>query len=184
MPFLLKTTSRCLYFSTAVLIYIVYLLAVGGKNGVIAQEILIPYHVQAQYFKKIFTYSQTISNTANPSVAIVGTSNEVCAAVQSAFNKVGLTDADTYTPDAFFSATKPHEVLYVCADTELDALSKLSASRKMLSITGSGILFETGKIGIGLKLKDNKCQIYLNTERIKKESQRFSAAFLNLSKSR
>lgn len=61
-----------------------------------AQDMPVPLHVQAQLFKKILGYSLSLSDAANPKIAIVEPSGGAGTAIQDAFtrNKLEKTQLD------------------------------------------------------------------------------------------
>ena len=75
-----------------------------------AQEIQVPLHVQAQFYKKIFAYSLTMSNNSNPTVAIVASSHSDGESVKTAFAKSGMLEADVLTSQEFLASSKSYDV--------------------------------------------------------------------------
>ncbi|HNC49220.1 MAG TPA: YfiR/HmsC family protein [bacterium] len=149
-----------------------------------AQEIQVPLHVQSQFYKKIFAYSLTIPNSSNPTIAIIAPSHDAGENVKAAFAKSGMTEVNVLTSQEFLASSKRYDVAYLCTGVRASEVSAFCQSKKILTVTGSVEVYDAGKIGIGLKLHEGKCQILLNMDEVKKEGHRFSAAFLNLTKSR
>jgi hypothetical protein len=167
--------------SIGVFFLIVSLFSLQKSAPLQAQEqYQIPFHVQIQYFKKIFGYCLSLNNPSNPSIAIVCASKNDGDPIKSQFDKSGLTASEAVTVDEFVTGDKSYSVAYVCLGVKTDKLRSAFAKKKSLSITGESKFYDQGVVSAGLVLKDNKVKILFNMDRAKSEGHRFSAEFLRL----
>ncbi len=149
--------------------------------AVFAQDMPVPVHVQAQLFKKILSYSLSVSDAANPKIAIVEPSDGAGTAIQDAFTRNKLDKTQLISADDFISSNgKGYEVAYICPGVKTNKLRKVFTSGKILSISGVPEYYENGTVSVSLTMKNNKSQILINVDRARSEGHRFAASFLKM----
>ena len=147
----------------------------------LSQDMPVPIHVQAQLFKKIFSYSLSFSDPANPKIVIVEPTPGAGTPIQDAFTKLKLDKTQLMSLEEFISSNgKGFEIAYICPGTKTDKLRKVFTSGKILSVSGVPGYYESGIVSVSLTLKNNKSQILVNVDRAKSEGHRFSASFLKM----
>ncbi len=140
----------------------------------------IPFHVQIQYFKKIFGYCLSLENPSNPKTAVICANHDDGEVIKSSFIRGGITAVEVMTPDEFLKSGSIYSVAYVALGVKTDKLRPAFIKKKTLSISGDSKIYEQGVTSVGLLMKDNKVKILFNMDRAKSEGHRFSSEFLRL----
>lgn len=149
-----------------------FLISLGAAN-ISAQEMAIPANVQANLFKKIFSFNKTLTAKGNIEVAVLsgGGSGDVMV---SAFKEAGVNAKAVSGEQVPAGAT----VVYLMPG--VNPQKQQYASKGVLSICGSSIDVEDGKISIGLGLEGGKPKIIVNMGQLKAEGQELSADVLKM----
>jgi hypothetical protein len=147
-------------------VFILELLAIN----IYAQE--IPANLQAALFKKIFSFDKTLTSKGIE-VAVLGASGD---AIVSAFKEAGIN------AKAVSGNQVPGDVsvVYIMAGTA--STKQQSASKGILSISGTVSLVESGQVAIGLTTEGGKPKIVIHMAQLKAEEQELSADLLKLAK--
>jgi len=138
-----------------------------------AQEMAIPASVQANLFKKIFSFNKTLASKGNVEVAVLSGSGSGDVMV-SAFKEAGV-NAKAVSGE---SVPAGASVVYIMPG--VNAQKQQYASKGVLSICGSSIDVEDGKISIGLGLEGGKPKIIVNMGQLKAEGQELSSDVLKM----
>lgn len=170
---MLKVVKSCILFYLTVISFC--------SLNIAAQESNVPVHVQAQLFKKIFSYLQTVKDPNNPAIAIIEPSAGDGESIEAAFQKVNLTNIRRIPVEEFIASEgKGFEIGYVCEGNKADKLKKTFVNGKILSVSGVTEYYDKGLVSLALAMKNNKTQIFINPDRAKTEGHRFSANFLKM----
>ncbi len=154
------------------LLLVTFLISFTAVNN-FAQEMAISANVQANLFKKIFSFNKTLASKGNIEVAVLSGSGSGEAMVD-AFKGAGV-NAKAVSGDQVPSG---FSVVYLMPG--VTAQKNQYASKGVLSICGSSIDVEDGKISIGLGLEGGKPKIIVNMGQLKAEGQELSADVLKM----
>lgn len=135
-----------------------------------AQE-TVPLNIQTVLFKKIFGFDKTLVSKGKIEVAVLGSGGD---AVASAFKEIGIS-AKASSGDQIPDGTT---VVYFTSGS----IKSHTASKGILSISGSSSLVESGKVAIGLGIEGGKPKIIIHMGQLKAEGQELSAELLKISK--
>lgn len=138
-----------------------------------AQEMAIPANVQANLFKKIFSFNKTLVSKGNIEVAVLSGSGSGDVMV-AAFKDVGV-NAKAVSGDQV-----PAGVSVVYLMPGVAPQKQQYASKGVLSICGSSINVEDGKISIGLGLESGKPKIIVHMGQLKAEGHELSTDVLKI----
>jgi hypothetical protein len=146
------------------LIYVVLGLV---ATNVFAQE--VPANLQAALFKKIFSFNKTLS-AKTVEVAVIGAGGE---AVVSAFKDAGV---NAKTADQIGNAS----VVYLMPGAP--SQKALTASKGVLSISGTASFVEDGKVSIAIGVEGGKPKIIIHMGQVKAEGQELSAELMKIAR--
>jgi hypothetical protein len=155
-------------------IYVIVICLIGFTSAnSFAQEMAIPANVQVNIFKKIFAYDKTLASKGNIEVAVLSGSGsgDIMAA---AFKEIGV-NAKAVSGDQV-----PAGVSVVYLMPGVVPQKQQYASKGVLSICGSSINVEDGKISIGLGIEGEKPKIIVHMGQLKAEGHELSADVLKL----
>ncbi|MBA4406869.1 hypothetical protein C0389_06305 [bacterium] len=151
---------------------IIYVIIFAAANS-FAQEMAISPNVQANLFKKIFSFNKTLASKESVEVAVLSGSGSGDAMV-AAFKQAGVS-AKAVSGDQV-----PAGVSVVYIMPGVTPQKQQYASKGVLSICGSSINVEDGKIAIGLGLEGEKPKIIVHMGQLKAEGQELSSDVLKM----
>lgn len=138
-----------------------------------AQEMVIPANVQANLFKKIFAFDKTLASKGNIEVAVLSGSGSGDVMV-AAFKDAGI-NAKAVSGDQVPAGAS---VVYLMPG--VTPQKQQYASKGVLSICGSSINVEDGKIAIGLGIESGKPKIIVHMGQLKAEGHELSTDVLKI----
>ncbi|MFH1198030.1 MAG: YfiR family protein [bacterium] len=146
---------------------------IGMITTVLAQE--VPANLQAALFKKIFSFDKTLTAKGSYEVAVLSGSGSGDAIV-AALKEVGVS-AKSVSGDQVPAGAA---VVYIMAGVTPPKAQ--TASKGVLSITGTPANVEGGKVSIGIGTEGGKPKIIVNLGQLKAEGHEVSADLLKLAK--
>ena len=159
-------------FNKKILVLITCLIGFTVANN-FAQEMAFSASVQANLFKKIFAFDKTLTSKGNVEVAVLSGSGSG-EAMAAAFKQVGV-NAKAISGDQVPAGAS---VVYLMPG--VNAQKQQYATKGVLSICGSSINVEDGKISIGLGLDGEKPKIIVHMGQLKAEGHELSTDVLKM----
>jgi len=144
-----------------------------------APEAALPWSLQAELFKTIFTFERTLRAVDRVAVSVVYKGEATTARqVTAAMRDVGL-DAQAVAVEMFRAKPGAASVVYLAS--ERLELRALTARRKVLTISGLEYYARYGGAAVCLtKGKDDRPRIRIDLEQVRGESRFLSARLLDL----
>lgn len=139
--------------------------------------------LQAIMFKKIFSYSRTLSGSDKTKVTVVydQSSEESKDAVLKAFQKESIP-VRAVPVESLAGAIKSSTVVYIMPGAYSPAIKNLCRTNKVLSITGSPSYVERGEASISVAKENGRPKVIINLEQLRGEEQEMSPELINLAR--
>jgi hypothetical protein len=131
----------------------------------------LPANLQAALFKKIFAFDKTLESK-QIEVVVLGSGDGIVAA----FKEAGIS------AKAVSGNQLPAGVNVVYVNQGVTATKSQSASKGVLSISGTVSLVENGQVAIGLSVEGGKPKIVVNLPQLKAEGHEIAADLLKIAK--
>jgi hypothetical protein len=131
----------------------------------------LPANLQAALFKKIFAFDKTLESK-QIEVVVLGSGDGIVAA----FKEAGIS------AKAVSGNQLPAGVNVVYVNQGVTATKSQSASKGVLSISGTVSLVENGQVAIGLTVEGGKPKIVVNLPQLKAEGHEIAADLLKIAK--
>jgi len=131
----------------------------------------LPANLQAALFKKIFAFDKTLESK-QIEVVVLGSGDGIVAA----FKEAGIS------AKAVSGNQLPAGVNVVYVNQGVTATKSQSASKGVLSISGTVSLVENGQVAIGLCVEGGKPKIVVNLPQLKAEGHEIAADLLKIAK--
>jgi hypothetical protein len=163
--------------------WILLFLVLGAPLRAASESREAPFLLQAAIFRKIFDYDRELAR-------VVKTGLNLCVAsgkpgdkgphdIKAAFEKIGI---HTSTGSCIEEARVPH-VIYVFADAKLDKIGEYCKKNKVLSITGTPSLVESGEAAVGVGVRENgRAEMIVNLRRLRSDGHQVSSYLLELAR--
>ena len=151
-----------------------------STGSVRAEMMPVPVELQAEIFKRIFSYDKTLSGRLEITVFVVGEAVEKEKILQ-AFRSVGVNSLPVSTESLSSQSSKPQAV-YLLPGVEPAAVGRFCSDNRALSISGVPSLAGDGSVAVSIGTADNRPQIIVNMSRLKTEGHELSAQLLKLAK--
>jgi hypothetical protein len=145
-----------------------------------AQESTVPPDLQVVIFKKVFGYDRSIqAGELKMLVAFTDTSAGVKDQIVKAFKDSGVA-VSAAKVDQLQGSLGGVNVLYITPG--VSGAKQICQKNRILSITGTPSLVESGEASVGLSVLDNKPKIIVHLKQLKAEGHELSANLLQLAK--
>ncbi len=146
-----------------------------------ADEMPVPTSLQVALLKKIFEYDRTLPTQRSVRVAVVheGTEGASTREIVKEFRDGGV-EATALPVGALEASLGSIDVLYLAPGVDPGLVQGWCARERVLSVSGLPELATTGKVSVGIGLKDQKPEILVHIRRVKAEGHELSSGLLSL----
>jgi hypothetical protein len=157
------------------------LLLVTGSVG--AEKMPVPFELQAELFKRIFSYDRALSDNESPVVFIVYATEEPMNKEElvRAFDKAGILSRFVRPAKLQEQAEIPSAV-YLLPDVNTAQVEPFCTSGGILSISGVPSFADRGDVSVSIGEQNNRPQIIINLNRLRSEGHELSAELLKLAR--
>jgi hypothetical protein len=141
----------------------------------------VPTSLQVALFKKIFEYDRTLPTQRSVRVAVVheGPESESTRQIVKEFRSGGV-EAIALSVEVLETTLGSVDVLYVAPGVDPDRVQGFCARERVLSVSGLPELATTGKVSVGIGLKEQKPEILVHIRRVKSEGHELASGLLSL----
>jgi hypothetical protein len=152
-----------------------------GSSDSRADEMPVPTNLQVALLKKIFDYDRTLPTQRAVRVAVVheGPEGASTRELVKEFRNGGV-EATALPVGSLEGSLGSIDVLYVSPGVDPGLVQGWCVRQRVLSVSGLPDLATTGKVSVGIGLKDQKPEILVHIRRVKSEGHELASGLLNL----
>jgi hypothetical protein len=157
------------------------LLLVTSSVG--AEKMPVPFELQAELFKRIFSYDRALSDNESLVVFIVYAAEEPANKDElvQAFDRAGILSRFVRSANLQAQAERPSAV-YLLPNVDTAQVELFCIDGGILSISGVPSFADSGHVSVSIGEQNNRPQIIVNLDRLKSESHQLSAELLKLAR--